>query len=429
MATKKKQTWLIISYFSGIDSLACSHHIDDRLGCLQDQGIEPILLSSLCAPHRSDIQCYRIPSLAPSGLTYEIRYLSKRIFGDNPKKRILQLPASILLLPWYGLESLLLHFECTWSWYLTAGRFAEHIARKHDIEIIYSTGGAASAHLAGLKCAQRTGTPWIAEFQDPIVGNWIKRRKSEQAYNTRLEMQVAQSADAVIYMTRTAMEEARIRTKLENNLRFIYPGAAPLTVNQIQNSDTANQKLVIGHFGSLGRDRDPKSVLDALIRLVQKHPDARSNTNLLLVGHMDTFQKAMLKDFPYPEMIDSRGKVTRAESLAWMNTCNLLLLIQNKSQEASVTIPSKAYEYLQTGLPVLGLTYNNPELQSILRNLGHAAIDHKYPEKVSKALESFYVDWKSGRLSTKEANSSPYTITSASQQLISIAEQIERSRY
>ena len=52
-----------------------------------------------------------------------------------------------------------------------------------------------------------------------------------------------------------------------------------------------------------------------------------------------------------------------------------LLLIQNVQAFATLSIPSKVYEYLYTKRPVLGLIYKNPELDKILLEHGHFVTD------------------------------------------------------
>ena len=43
------------------------------------------------------------------------------------------------------------------------------LVRQGKIDLIYSTGGAWSAHLAGLWLKKTTGLPWVAEIHDPLV--------------------------------------------------------------------------------------------------------------------------------------------------------------------------------------------------------------------------------------------------------------------
>lgn len=422
MSTNRK--WLIISYFSGIDALAPSHHIDDRIPRLREIGVEPIVLSSACSPGASGYPTIRTPSIAPSGLRYEMRYVTRRRIANGAVRRLVQLPIILALLPGYAVEKMLVNLDCTWSWHITAAAAAVKMARKHDVELIYSTGGPASAHMAALHCSRATGIPWIAEYQDLTVGEWIPRSPSVRRFNKAQAAAVARHASAVVYMTRMALEEMESNVEMGERGRFVYPGADPDVFGGVRPLARHGRQLVIGHFGSFGGDRNAGVMLDTLEHLVSRHPSAREHVRLRLVGDMDRAQDAMLKAFPFREMLDVWGKRSRAESLQAMLGCDLLLIIQNASRMSSVSIPSKTYEYLHSGVPVMGLTYENPELDHMLTDLGHFALDLRDARGVRETVERAYLDWReSGRI-VADIRPSPYTTAAAAGALMDIARSV-----
>ena len=75
----------------------------------------------------------------------------------------------LLILPFYLIEKLFIRFEAYWSWFITASIAGIIWTLKNKPKIIYSTGGASSAHLATLIISKITNTPFISEFQDPLV--------------------------------------------------------------------------------------------------------------------------------------------------------------------------------------------------------------------------------------------------------------------
>ena len=90
----------------------------------------------------------------------------------------------------------------------------------------------------------------------------------------------------------------------------------------------------------------------------------------------------------------------------------VLLLIQNAEDFSAETIPSKTYEYLNTGRPILGLVHKNPELQKMLEAQGHLAVYADRAEEVKRGI-SFYIDsWRRGGL-LLPASRSPHTIGAA----------------
>jgi len=101
------KTWIVFSYFVNVDGKASSQHIDDRLPHLARFGKRPVVVSSICGKRRSDIVHFRVPSVAPSGNRFDLRYVRNR----NRLLRFALLPALIAVLPAYFLEKILINLE------------------------------------------------------------------------------------------------------------------------------------------------------------------------------------------------------------------------------------------------------------------------------------------------------------------------------
>ena len=87
---------------------------------------------------------YRVPSVAPSGVRFELRYLKRR----NKFFKFAAIPLLIAILPLYFIEKAIINLESEWSWFPLAFLRGLLLCRRFHPELIYSTGGPASAHLA-----------------------------------------------------------------------------------------------------------------------------------------------------------------------------------------------------------------------------------------------------------------------------------------
>ncbi|MEJ5298729.1 MAG: glycosyltransferase [Armatimonadota bacterium] len=410
--------WLVITHQCGLEGKASSHHIDARLPRLREQGIETFVITS-CASLPDTVLGYRrVPCASFSGLRQEIRLMAACRLRNRLARRAVR-TLLLPLLPGHLLESALLRLDATWSWFVAAGTMAAACARRCGAGLVYSTSGAPSAHLAGWLCARLCGLPWLAEFQDPVIfGN--DQKPGERLYNSIVEKIVAVHADAVVFVTRGAMEQFETRHPLEGRGRVIYPGAEPLPGTQ--RSDGKNRGvMLIGHFGSLTMGRLPAPLLDGLEHLVRSEPEARKSVRFLQKGLSDRQTRAQLDRFPYPEMLLQEGVSSKQGSLRGMQECDVLALIQHDGPISSATIPSKAYEYMHTGIPILGLTCANPELEALLRDLGHCAVDLRDRETVRSEVRALYGQWRRNGCLRRIQAVSPHTVEHACQLLMAAA--------
>ncbi|MEK6779829.1 MAG: glycosyltransferase [Candidatus Deferrimicrobiota bacterium] len=417
MSNVPERRWLVLSYFSNIDGMACAQHIDDRIPILAKAGIAPILLTGVCGDRREGIVHEQVLSVAPSGLRFEGRHMIRKRRLSHSMTKACGLLLSLPLLPFYLFEKLLLDLDSQWSWFPLAAARGKSLCLKYGPEIAYSTGGPASAHVAAALIARKAGIPWIAEVQDPLVhGDWQRSRAALAVYR-RVERFICRRADAVVFVTDVARERADRRTGLGRRGWTIYPGAdlGVLPGPQYRKGPLCR----FAHFGSLAGSRNITVFLDALGRLFREDPELVGIVRLDLYGTGDRGVHERIRAFPHPGIITDHGRLARKEAQAAMRQSDVLLLIQNTSDFSSETIPSKTYEYLQAGRPILGLVHNNPELDGMLRSKGHLPVDTADAGAVKESVAACLRIWEEGGATPA---SSPYTVESAVGKILEIAD-------
>jgi glycosyltransferase involved in cell wall biosynthesis len=415
--------WLIISYFANIDAMAPSHHIDDKLPYLKQRGIEVNFLSSPCGARHKGIAHTRVFSPAPSGIRFETRHLLKRSIKSRLWYRIISALILLPLLPFYFLEKLFqkatLKLDSTWSWFIFASAAGLAAALRKKPSVIYSTGGSVSAHLTALLTAHLTNIPWIAEFQDPLVYQYPAVTKTEGRFIRWVERAICRKADKVIFLTNEARLHAAKRIGHDSNLATIYPGA---DAGQFQGKETENPtgSCVFAHFGSLGGTRNLEYFIKGLESVFDEFPEFVDLFRLELYGNTKGKEEKHIDNSEFKNVVKLFGKVRRQDAINAMLRCNVLLLIQNTDGVSSETIPSKVYEYLHTGKPILALVYRNPELQAMLEGMGHIVVQADDVHAIKKGIMTYFLQWRENRLAhlTKEC---PYTVERAVDELLALA--------
>lgn len=412
------ERWLVISYWANCEGITPSYHVDDRLPYLEAAGIEVEVIASVCGPRPPGWggRWHRVPSFSPSGFRFELRHFA----GSWPAP--LKAALTLLIFPWYAVEKLLVNLESAFWWWVSGGVVGLRVTRRRHFDLIYSSGGALCGHLAAAWVARRRGIPWVAEIRDPLSyeaehRGWLNRRVVTWA-----ERMIHRRATGVVYLTKTACARAQQRVGGRAACTAIYAGGEAVGARR----GGGGPALRLLHAGSLAGTRNPGALLRALEELAARRPEWRAQLRVILLGSMDEGSRRQVEAFAYPEMVEVIPKRPRAEALELVAEAEVLLVIQNTEPLSAETIPSKVYDYLISGRPILGLLYRNPELAEMLQAAGHRAVEISDLGAIARALEELYAAWEEGELAA--APEIRYTRAGATAEFVAWARELAGKR-
>lgn len=426
--TSKPSTWLILSHGFNMDGRAASHTITDKIPHLRAAGITPIVISARTGRKDSDVEHHQLFPLGPVGLRFDLRHVLRQRWGKDWRYRLTMLLATLLLMPGIVIEKAFRPLESQWSWWWPAYRQGLKLIRQGRISVIYTTGGAYAAHVAGYHLKLATGLPWIAEVHDPLIMPGSKPTNAQQRMQADVERMICEKADLPFWFTEQALASARKRHPgMGERGKMIIPGAdAPRA--QLP-SYTPGQNMILGHFGSLSSSRHLAGVIQAMNAL-------RGNASLPPVIELhiygtdldshtaDAIEKygtqVTIRHFGRLERDPVTGKSGRQQVLEKMRTADVLVLQHGVEAFCEEYIPSKLYEYLWMKRPILGLVYRNPQLSRLLSELGHPVVQADDVTALTEALKALYLQWQQAGLPDLQQDS-PYTTANAVQRLLGFA--------
>ncbi|WP_210546455.1 hypothetical protein [Rhodoferax sp. PAMC 29310] len=339
------------------------------------------------------------------------------------------------------IEKLVRPVESSWSWWLSAYLKGRHLARKKPFDLIYSTGGAFAAHMAGYALKHATGTCWLAEVHDPMVMPGKIPTTAQEKMQAKVEGQICADADVAIWFTNQALASARQRhPQLGNRGKMMLPGID----NPFQTLPPyiPGKKFVIGHFGSLSPTRHLGPIVGALETLFGQRPELMDVVELHVYGGpLDSVSvtrlshshvKPCLRHFGRIEADPLTGCSGRQTILNRMRTVDILLLLHGEDPICSEYIPSKLYEYLWAKRPILAVVHNNPQMAAILRGQGHVAIcsesndpqDLQRYTELATALGEAIDNWRFGAV-VQDNRVNPFTTQAAVGQLLGWVAQLK----
>lgn len=431
-----KQVWLLLSHGFNMDGRAASQTITDKIPHLIEEGVEPIVVSAITGRKDSVVEHHQVLPAGPVALRFDLRHYLKQRVGSRLAYRIIMGAISLLLLPFLLLEKLFIRIETHWSWAITAYFAGARIIRSRKPVLIYSTGGAYSAHLAGYWLARKFKLPWIAEIHDPMIFPGMTKNKMRLRFSAWLEGIICKHADAAWWFTDEVLARACARhPELGSRGHSIIPGADAPEFARTPYRRGAH--LVIGHFGSLAQMRNLEFFLSGLAQALKKNPGWTEHIRLNLYGGgVDPISARALKNFPYPSVVESFGRLEtdpqtgesgREQVLKRMNAADCLLLLHGTVPFCEEYIPSKTYEYLWTQRPILGLVWKNPQMERILRDLGHWVATANDPDAIAAAIEELHARWVRDDLKDS-GKPSPYTTEAAVRRIVALANEVTGRR-
>lgn len=278
------------------------------------------------------------------------------------------------------------------QWALHAFRAGKRNMESHPSPqrtVLFSTFPPLGAHLAAWRLVQATGTPWIADYRDPLAGNPATARlgrHTQMAYR-KLDESFVRTAAAVIANTDSAQAAMRSRVpRHASKIHLIWNGFDPEQRLYPAPVEPGTVR-VVSHLGELYEGRNAAPILESIARLIG---NARVNADDLRVQLIGPAEDSCL---PAPQFLagarscgwlkivaEQRPK-SEAQQIA--QTSHGLLIVQPYS---AVQVPGKLFEYLQIGRPILAYV---PRESAIERLLAPSGVPFRfvYPDEAPEVFD------------------------------------------
>lgn len=434
LAPIRRTRWLVLSHAFNMDGRAASQTITDKMPHLAAAGIELVVLSGVLGRRDTVYEHHLVWPLGPAGIRFELRHVLHKHVQLPWLYRVVMLMLSLPLLPFMFIEKLFWRVESSWSWWITAYALGRGLMQWRTFDLIYSTGGAYAAHIAGAALKRATGVPWMAEVHDPMVMPGSTLFTPQQKKQAQVEALICTQADLAIWFTEQALASARKRhPELGERGKAMVPGVDPPTVDT--QPYRRGEHFVIAHFGSLARTRNLVRVVAAVERVLQAEPalrgvlqvhtyggplDALSAKAVAASGAKDAFLHFGRLEADEQSVIPGRQQI-----LQRMYNSDVLLLLHGTDPICAEYIPSKLYEYLWMQRPILALVHENSQMAEMLAAQHHVVIQtnrltelgDQTDKALCHAITALAHAWR-GQEEQGQALTSPYSTRAAVRQML-----------
>jgi len=285
--------------------------------------------------------------------------------------------------------SLVLFPDESATWVPKAVKAARREFASAPPQAVLSMAPRFAAHVVGERLSRLWHVPWVAEFQDPFVGNvfmpWPTPLHRKAA--ARVERRWVERAAAVTTTTETLRQELAARyTHLGQKVTVISNGYDPIESEPVA---LDQEHCHIVHCGQFYGGRVPDHFLEALAALGRRRPDLATRMRVHFVGPVNQRTETAARHLGLSDIVRSEGVVSNARSLGWMRAADLLLLIKHVSPAAAAQVPTKLYEYISAAKPILALAHESEMAQILKQARGGVTVPPTDVEAISRAVEDF----------------------------------------
>jgi glycosyltransferase involved in cell wall biosynthesis len=285
------------------------------------------------------------------------------------------------------------------SWLPVALSRALRIIRADDIDAVFSTSPIPTAHLIALGIKVVTGLPWVADFRDPWSAQ-PGRGRLQRRIDERLERAVVGHADRVVAVTPSLAEQlCGLHGEVtRRKIHVIYNGYDEDDFVALAASGASEAVFRLAHAGYLYPEfRQPTTLLHAVRRCLDAGtvpPDMQ----LCFLGGGEAAASPVLArqvaDLRLGDAVGFSERIAHHAALAAMTSSSALLLLQDG---ANSQLPSKCFEYLRTGRPLLVLAPAGSATDEALRGFARVyRADADDVAGIAVALGHLYEEWKCG---------------------------------
>lgn len=148
----------------------------------------------------------------------------------------------------------------------------------------------------------------------------------------------------------------KILPRTENKFRIVHSGSFLTDLGVNHGFKKYFREALGGAIKGVDMStRSPFVLLEALDRCCTRHTDVVNNLEVVFAGNVSKAELSSVRNFSVCNSINFIGYVPRTKSLELVRTADLLFIAMHNLPHGmrSTSIPSKVYEYMASGCPIL----------------------------------------------------------------------------
>ncbi len=284
-------------------------------------------------------------------------------------------------------------------WIRPSVRFLVKYLKENPVDVIFSDGPPHSNTRIATLVKQKTGIPWLADFQDPWTQidyyQLLSLTKWGDAKHHRLEQEAFKAADKITIVSPTWKRE--LEAIGAENVSVVPWGFDPDDYKDAKAE--VGDKFSFTHLGIMGYDRNPMVFFEVLDKLCNEIEGFKEDLYLRLVGQVDFSIQSFLKKKENFKGVKIISNVSRDKALEMTLNSPILLLLLNQQPNAEGRIPGKLFEYLAARRPIFCLEPMPSDVSKIIEETQSGyTCNYEDAAQIEMTIRMLYQQYREGKL-------------------------------
>lgn len=269
------------------------------------------------------------------------------------------------------------------------------IAKKNNIDLIFSTSPPPTAHLIGLLLKKFLKVPLVVDFRDSwetsleekspsFIHGWLQRK---------IERKILKNADSIITVNEQIQNIFQNKYLQLPNLSVVTNGYDEKDFRDVK--EIRPDKFTVVYLGTFNRINDPLPFLQALSELSSEVAEFKNQVRFVHIGMTLDFNfSELIEKLELQKIVENKGYLSHGDSLKELSSASILLLITTDSAGAETLTTGKIFEYFRSGKPILGILPPSGAAASLIKENGAGVIvSPKNILGIKQILKDYFRKW------------------------------------
>jgi hypothetical protein len=309
------------------------------------------------------------------------------------------------------------------GWVSPSVDFLKQYLKTNPVDCIISSGPPHSLHLIGLELHNELDLPWIADFRDPWTTIHYHKSllltKASAAKHKALESLVLNSANHILVTSPSTGKEFSLLTT--KPITIITNGFEPTIID----TPVLDTKFTIAHIGSLLTQRNPSVLWEVLSQVVKEDSIFAQDLEICLTGVVGDEVLSSIALAGLTNNTTINGYVSHKEAVVLQHKAQVLLLLEQDSEDTKAIIPGKLFEYLQAARPIIAIGPKGSDIEGIINTTASGVYVSAHQKDVlKKQILLYYNAYKKEALFINSKNIELFTRKALTKKLAGVIKSV-----